>query len=236
LPQAVPQKWGWWEPLDRNFNVQDLQSLVPGDRPCETVYWQRKKRPKVEGSFSVRWCSKSPKVHDTHSNISFTVELEQVDQVALVACLKDMSVRTKADFALLDMLTDSYKDFAIDSGSAPYGERYMVVTHVLRHWLPDVFWATVFGPPYVRLFGKERLLSAPGYIVQELAPETVYVQLTERIADVAVSPARIQSRRELFKKHLGLDAFFQSGRGYDRLQRGPIGDAFTVPQFELIAQ
>jgi hypothetical protein len=109
----------------------------------------------------------------------------------------------------------------------------MLVTHVLRHWLPDIFWATVFGPPYVRLFGKERLLAAPASVVEELGPETIYLQVSERVTDVLDDPDNIRSRRELIKTHLGIDAFFVSGRGYDRLQRGPIGDVFTVPQFEL---
>jgi hypothetical protein len=235
LHHVTPEKWGWWEPLERDFDSQDLKMLVPEGGTCETVYWQRKKQRKAEGSFGVRWCSKSPKVRDTHSNISFFTELGQVPQADLVAYVKTASVRSNADFALVDTLTESYREFAIESGSAPYGERFMVVTHLLRHWLPDVFWGTVFGPAYVRLLGKERLLSAPAYVVEELAPEMVYVQLTEKIADVLEDDAGIRSRRDLFKAHFPCNAFFLSGQGYDRLQRGPVGDVFAVPNFELSA-
>jgi hypothetical protein len=233
LPHVVPEKWGWWEPLGLDFDAQDLTMLVPEGGVCDTVYWQRKKQPKAEGSFGVRWRSKSPKVRDTHSNISFSTELGQVEQSDLVAYLKTASVRSNADFALVEPLTESYREFAIESGSAPYGERFMVVTHLLRHWLPDVFWGTVFGPAYVRLLGKERILSAPAYVVEELAPEMVYVQLTEEISDVLDGDAGIRSRRELFKAHFPSNAFFLRGQGYDRLQRGPEGDVFSVPNFEL---
>jgi hypothetical protein len=233
LPHMLPQKWGWCEPLNQEFDAEDLRMLVPEGSVCETVYWKRGKRPKAEGAFATRWVSKSPKVRDTHSSIGVTVELEQAEQAALVAYMKRASVRSRADFALLDSLTEPYRAFAVESGSAPYGERFMLVTHVLRHWLPDIFWATVFGPPYVRLFGKERLLAAPASVVEELGPETIYLQVSERVTDVLDDPDNIRSRRELIKTHLGIDAFFVSGRGYDRLQRGPIGDVFTVPQFEL---
>jgi hypothetical protein len=234
LPQMLPEKWGWSEPLNREFDSRNLHMLVPEGSVCETVYWKRGKRPKAEGAFTTRWISKSPKVLDTHSNIGFTVELEQVAQEALIAYLKRTSVRLKADLAFLDTLTDADREFAVESGSAPYGERFMVATHLLRHWFPDIFWATVLGPPYVRLFGKERLLSAPASVVEELGPETVYLQVSESITDVVEDPEGIRSRRELIKAHLGRNAFFVSGRGYDRLQRGAVGDVFTVPQFHLI--
>ena len=233
MPQMLPEKWGWWEPLNREFDSQDLRILVPKGSVCETVYWKRGKRPRAEGAFATRWISKSPKVLDTHSNIGFTVELGQVDQAALIAYLKRASVRSKADFAFLDTLTEPYTAFAVESGSAPYGERFMLVTHVLRHWLPDIFWATVLGPPYVRLFGKECLLSTPASVVEELGPETIYLQVSESITDVVEDLESVRLRRDLIKAHLGRNAFFVSGRGYDRLQRGAVGDVFKVPQFHL---
>ena len=34
-------------------------------------------------------------------------------------------------------------------------------SYELKHWLPDMYWGTVFGKPYVDLFGLECLLSTP---------------------------------------------------------------------------
>jgi len=234
LPQVRPTNWGWSEPLKQEFDEEHLDKLVPEHGSSTTTYWQRRKRPKAEGLFSVRWRSASPKVHDTHSRVSFTVELGQVEQEALVAYLKEASIRSRADFAFVDALTPEYGEFARESDSAPYRDGFLVVTHVLRHWLPDVFWGTVFGPPYVRLFGKERLLTAPAYCVQELGPNTVYVQLTERIADTVEDHEGVQARRKLFKEHLRSNAFYVPGKGYDWRERGPVGDVFDVPTFHLI--
>lgn len=234
LSCVTPEKWGWSEPLNRDFDAHDLRALAPEGTHCETVYWKRKKRPKAEGAFAVRWSSKSPRVLDTHSNINFATELGQIDQVQLVQYLKASCVRARADIGLIDVLSAPYREFAIESGSAPFGERCMVVTHLLRHWLPDVFWATVFGPAYVRLFGKERLLNAPAYLVEELGPDTIYIQLTELLADTVNKATELQLCRDRFKEHIGCKAFFIHGEGYDRLQRGPVGDVFSVPNFELI--
>lgn len=258
LPGVLPEKWGWAEP-DREFNLQNLQALVPAHNDklkvqqsmplqmqdlvsvdydlCETVNWERKKKPKAEGGFSVRWCSKSPKVHDTHANIHLTVELEEVEQQALVNYLKKSSVDLRADFALLDVHTPSYSEFARISGSAKYSDRIYVTTHGLRHWLPDIFWGTVFGPPYVALFGKDKLLSAPVAVAEQISDDMIYIQLTDRLADVASDPVDMAERRKAFKDHLGVDAFFEEGRGYDsfdQLDHGPFGDVFVIPKFELM--
>lgn len=223
-----------WEPLNREFDDKNLEKLVPQNEICGPVHWERRKRPKAEGAFLVRWRSGVPGVYDTHSKIDFTVELGQLQQEALVAYLKEASVRSRADFAFVDALTPEYRAFAMESEAAPYRNRFLIATHLLRHWLPDVFWATVFGPPYVRLFGKERLLTAPAYSIQELGPETIYVQLTERIADTVEDHEGVQSRRKLFKEHLQSNAFYVSGKGYDWNERGPVGDVFDVPTFRLI--
>jgi len=234
FPGVLPEKWGWQEPLNRVFDAQNLEMLIPDSNECETIDWQRKTRPKAEGSFRVRWLSMSPKVMDTHASVNVTVELGDVEQDSLVASLKALSMCVRADFAVLEVLTESYRGFAMESGSAPYGDRFMLSTHVLRHWLPDVFWGTVFGAPYVKLFGKDRLLSAPVAIAEEIGEDMVYIQLTERLIDTVNSPSAVQQCRVQVKKHLGIDAFFESGRGYDRLKRGPVGDVFMVPQFELL--
>ncbi len=234
LPDLTPEKWGWVEPLKQPFEPDHLDKMVHANGVCETAHWKRAKRPKAEGGFSTRWKSGSPRVRDTHANISFNTELGQVAQEALITYVKQSSIRVTADIALIDVVSESYIDFARESESALYGRRFYLVTHTLRHWLPDVFWVTVFGPAYVRLFGKERLLTAPAFAVEELGPEMVYVQLTEHIADTVTHPELLQSRRDAFKKHVDHNAFFVSGMGYDRLKKGPFGDVFTTPIFDLV--
>ena len=255
LPGVLPEKWGWAEP-EKAFDLNDLQALLSrrsdkqalkdlmprelqasisvNDR-CETINWDRKKKPKATGSFGVRWCSKSSSVQDTHAIASLNVELGQVEQDLLVTWLKLSSVEFKADIGLMDVMTPAYRDFAFESGSAT-AERFYLTTHVLRHWLPDIFWGTVFGPPYVALFGKDRLLSAPAVVAEEIATNMVYIQLTDNIADVANDPVHMTLCRKTFKDYLGVDAFFEAGRGYDnqsRLEHGAFGDLFVTPKFEL---
>jgi hypothetical protein len=234
LPELMPEKWGWREPLDRQFDAHDLKRLIPSGRShCETIDWKRTHKPKAEGTFRVRWHSKSPKVLDTHSCINFSMEFGEIDQERLINWLKSASIQTAAHISILDIFAETRRSFLMESGAVPSGDRFFVTTHVLRHWLPDVFWGTVFGPPYVALFGKECLLKAPAFMAEEIADDTIYIQLTEHISDVTTSLSYVQARQVEFKEHVGIDAFYESGRGYDRLARGPLGDVFVVPNFEL---
>jgi hypothetical protein len=134
---------------------------------------------------------------------------------------------------LIDIVVESRREFLGESEAAPYGGSLYFVNHALRHWLPDVFWGTVFRAPYVALFGKDRLLSAPVAVVEEIADDMIYVQLTEKLTDVVDAELSVEAARAAFKRHVEVDAFYRLGRGYNRREVGPVGNVFAVPEFEL---
>ena len=90
--------------------------------------------------------------------------------------------------------------------------------------LAQLAWATVFGPPYVRMFGRERLLSAPAAVVEEIAPEMIYIQVTPDVQDVVKDLRGFFAARRRVKEHIGPDAFFDPAKG-----KGP----YRVPKFDL---
>jgi hypothetical protein len=95
---------------------------------------------------------------------------------------------------------------------------------MLWRCLPQLPWGTLFGAPYVRLFGRDKLLSGPAAVVEQLGPEMVYLQLTRHITDVADDlPAYFALRRRV-KEHIGADCFFHPHQG-----RGP----YRAPTFAL---
>jgi hypothetical protein len=178
LPEIMPEKWGWWEPLRNPSRLYNMKELIPTNgKDCGTTYWKRARNPKAEGKFGVRWRSAVPQALDTHSHVDIAVDLGQVSQTSLVRWLKTQSYRSRAHIALIDIVVESRREFLRENEAATCGEYIYLVTHVLRHWLPDVFWGTVFGPPYVALFGKDRLLSAPVAVAEEIADDMIYVQL-----------------------------------------------------------
>jgi cytochrome P450 len=101
----------------------------------------------------------------------------------------------------------------------------------------------VFGPPYVKLFGRERLLSAPVANVRELAPDTIRLQLTEDVAAVSDDPEAFEEARERVQRHLGKEAFFDSSRQAYRVppellrpERAPQATEASEPDERLAAE
>lgn len=89
------------------------------------------------------------------------------------------------------------------SGKSSIGAGY---AKQLAKGIPTLFWGNLFGPPYVDLIGRERLLAAPAAIVRE---ETwgVYMQVSEDPPSDDTW-ATFRARRNSLMAYLGRDAFF----------------------------
>lgn len=236
LPEYLPQKFGWSEPLKEPFNLDRLDALIPShsDGRAESVWWKRFGNHRATGSWLNRWEGKLPSTN-THAAISLTVSNLEY-QEKLIAYLKAGCVHNQCDLGFLDGITERYRCHARKNELAPFGGSMSIATHVLRHWLPDILWATVLGPAYVRMFGKKRVLTAPAHTVCELGPETIYLQLTAKLADVEDDFEKVMSVRDRVKQHLGLDAFFQSDKAYDWREHPEMaGKVFQVPEFHLLS-
>ena len=95
----------------------------------------------------------------------------------------------------------------------------------LMKCLPDLLWFTVFGRPYVTLFGRERLLSTPAQQVTELSNGAVAIKLTDRLDDTMTSWENFKVVRDRCKDHLGRTAFCVSST--------VAADARKTPQFQF---
>ncbi|MCA9700924.1 MAG: hypothetical protein KC431_25590, partial [Myxococcales bacterium] len=97
-------------------------------------------------------------------------------------------------------------------------------THDLRRCLPNFHWGMIFGPPYIDLFGRDVLLSAPAHRVRELPSGQILIQLTEDLRDLETDYPRVAAARERVKDYLGRDAFWSPAMA---TYRAP---TFTFPE------
>ena len=242
LANILPEKWDWQEPVKRTFDKncpEQMAHTVTGQ--SASVYWTRSGKPKAEGTFTTGWnkASSPQQAVDVHSNITLTTDLEQIEQGQLIGYLKAASISNAADIAMIDSPTEAYKNIAGNNGALSFYDKegkifnFQLVSRQLRHWLPDIFWGTVFGPAYVKLFGMERLLSTPAYTVEKLAEDMVYVQLSASLSDLHDNYAAVQATRERAKEHLGMEAFFDPAKAYDYRKAGIVGTVFRVPHLEV---
>lgn len=71
--------------------------------------------------------------------------------------------------------------------------------------LGGITWLALFGPPYVEMFGRERLLSAPCY-VEEFAKDRFLLMTSEEPREPDEELLALQER---VKQHLGVEAFYR---------------------------
>ena len=75
--------------------------------------------------------------------------------------------------------------------------------------LEPLCWGTYFGEPYVKLFGRDRLLSVPCKV--EEVGHGFYIQLTEDMSSPDSDYAGYAQIRDKTIQHLGCNAFVQEG-------------------------
>jgi hypothetical protein len=119
-----------------------------------------------------------------HAIIIFRIEPKLTTRSRLLDYLKAASVRLKADFAFLHFFTRNELErgqsnktvTALDKQGKKLG--FFAASQDLQRRIPELYWATVLGAPYLEMFGKDRVLAAPGYSTASLSSEAVLLQIT----------------------------------------------------------
>jgi hypothetical protein len=87
-----------------------------------------------------------------------------------------------------------------------YGETILPTN--LSKGLPGIYWANFLGPEYVRMFGKQRLISSPNFHLQELHDDGILIVTSQTPLNPSSRDSRL-ARSEL-REFLGEDAFYPS--------------------------
>lgn len=233
-PQLKPSVFNWTDPVNKPWDLSHYENYLPPDRfgDADNIYWRRRKKPHADGYFKVGRRKREGVCNELHSGVSFVAELNELDVSMSLDYIKKCSVRFDGDIAQVHWVTpketplrDEECTFEMQgaNGGSEFG------TNGLLHWLPALPWAIVFGDAYVRMFGMERLLSAPAYQVEKLSDAAVYIQLTPQLSDVETDYDSFHATRQRVQAHLGHEAFFDAARAYPL--RGPMG---TLPAAEFM--
>jgi hypothetical protein len=236
LPEYIPTKWGYTEPLKNIFDPKDISILNPQNayNIMESAYWKRTGENRAYGGwYPRRDLEIQSKTVLNHASTVLNV-YDASNQEKLIFFAKSTSTYFPINFGFIEAITERYKPYGAANGIKCY-DILAITTHILRHWLPDILWCSVFGPDYINFFGKERLLSAPAYKVELLNDEAVFLQLTPDINDLWVNFDMVMDAREEVKRHLGYEAFYRKELAYD-WQKHPekAGQVFRVPTFNFI--
>ncbi len=183
--------------------------------------------PKLDASVFMRVVVPQTK----HSDWSIGLDrLRDYNPPVFYHLLRRAAVMFKADFGLIHHLTEAEMTRGRENGSVTYlntaktEKNLFVPSIILKKYIPDVYWITLFGAPYVRLFSRERLLSAPVHRVDELENGSIILQLTAHLDATVTEEAAFERLRSSVRKHLDCDAIFDEKKGPNY--------GYRVPQFE----
>lgn len=223
LPELAPDVWGIDEPYRDAFDVEAIRLLFR-NAPKDAVgmwdfEWRRKGKPKAWGGFKkMVW----PVLGPQHAQSFFYVYLPGVLETPAIEYMKQVCVKFPVDLAVFSWGLTAYKNQAeLDSHWAQGGRQVVLRSVDMVKHLPALYWSQVFGPPYVRLFGLDKLLSAPAFKVEQLGPEMVYLQLTESLFDVRERYDHVDAVREKVKAHIDDNIIFNPSNPPDHVYRVP---------------
>jgi hypothetical protein len=216
----LPDRWGLYEPLRHHFSMSSLEEAI---RTWELYFLvKRTASPKLEGRIAMQY---GP--HRQHSVWSISLGVKDFDQPAFCKLLQRSAAAFSADFGLIHTITKSEISRGRAHGSISFLDTAKTEKHLyvampmLKKCVPDIYWTTVFGRPYVELFSRERLLSCPAHRIKELDNGAIVIQLTPELKDIAAEEAAFERVRQDTRNHLNNDAFFDLAKGLDYQYRVP---------------
>jgi hypothetical protein len=218
-PLFTPDRFGRWEPVRTSY---DRRAAVAAWGHCMLF---RKRKPSV-------WIQTSgllgprPKLSSCSLGGALSSTLEPLLQSALLT----VAFPFDCQFGLLHILTPAdpprgFKSRTVDDLTGKLS--LLVATQHLLAYLPDVYWGTLFGSAYIDLFGRERLLSAPCFKAEEVAPQLIYLQMTEKLSDCLKKPDEVDAVRARVRAHLDCNAIFDPAL--------PSDHEYAVPDFKMQA-
>lgn len=209
FPQFVPTRSGETEPLrwvydERNadtFAAKWKTSLIwRGAKPRSLGMVYTARYPYTPGNFK-------------HTSFFFDAKLKSSGEQEFVRLANYLSSEMEIDFGLVHHL--NAPDLARSSAGTllflldPEKNRWSLTltSHQLRFGLPDVFWKTYFGPPYVEMIGEDLLMSAPAFEVSRPGQGIIAIQLTSSLDDCIHQPQAVEDARNRLIDHLGNEFF-----------------------------
>lgn len=203
LPDFVPERFGNYEPLRLEFKPDDIDSAL---EHWAWPFLAKRRKPRMLGMVFMH-IGKIP----VHGSIKIELEWKDAYQNEIIQFFKTVSRDFEAEFGLLDLTLK--------------GEISGVTTHMLRKSVPRIYWATLLGKAYVKMFGRDQIKACPAPFIEELSDDQFYIQLSEELIDVQNKPQEIYHGGERVKKHLNKNAFFDP--------KLPPGHAYSVPVFNV---
>lgn len=194
------------DPLIRHWADEGDERTVT-QRSFASCWLVMKKRGKPKTDYLMHWQKDQ---QATFNSFHLAVELDYLSNQENLRRFMDLGHRL---LVLLEPVQARIWNCMLPGWYAP-------LDFQVRH--PELAWINYFGRPYIDLFGREQLLSAPCFRTFEIGKDIIALQMTEDLFQPIPSDVRYA-----VKKHLGEDAFVEEGKSSRLYKTG------RVPEFDF---
>jgi hypothetical protein len=199
----IPDLFDVYEPVKRKYapkNISDIIDLWINEEQntlnaidsyaAGHLIMKKKKGSKV--SYQMNW------EKDNKASFNFFVVSQDISFLK-----KEENFNSFMSFC--KELTELLEPVRGDIANYTFPDSHEPIDLQIRH--PEIQWMNFFGKPYIDLFGREKLLSAPCYKVELINDNVIALQATENVFEPIPNEVRTA-----IKKHLGENAFTWEGK------------------------
>lgn len=194
-PYYLPTKYDFFEPIKQIFNSNDEKKFVRTWFGGSEITDKEAQEQNCEGGFIAK--GKPPSKIDYHIMWEHKENTDRFNMICVsiaIPFLKKSSEHMAQFVHFCDDLACLYspvhaeiRDY-ISSIPCECTESAFIPDN-LNLRCPALKWRTYFGPPYIKLLGKDTILNAPCYKTEEVG-ETIVLQLTKSVFENIPSELR----------------------------------------------
>lgn len=209
-PESFPNRWGAYEPLHRKLTIENIDSL--SDDWKIMASFKRTRPPKLHASITI---GEPYGESDTYSLLTATAEVWPNLGESIAKFIEAACANTDAVFGFVHRVNEAeielgQKTWTVCKGHF-VGSKYhylSIFTQHLKDGLPNLYWLTALGAPFIKAIGAKTIDSCPAFKKTWLKEDLVVIQLSGSIDDSINDELYFENLREDAKEHLGKH-FFQ---------------------------
>ncbi|MFA7337856.1 MAG: hypothetical protein WC028_13800 [Candidatus Obscuribacterales bacterium] len=210
-PESFPVRYGVIEPFRRKLDITRLPEI----KSCwkGLVFFENGGIPRFDSSISIPDAFRLSDRLD--SGCTFQGELVKNGEDSGVEFISKVAVANYAKFGYVHVPNNHeyLSGKAIGSYTRSKKDSFLGLSIFPVHLnggIPNVYWCTYLGHPYVSIIGKEAIDSCGAYEIEWLNDDLVRIQLTKSIMDSIDNEIEFEKFRSEVKDRLGYKVFRKS--------------------------
>lgn len=224
-PGFFPDRAGACEPLRCKITPDTVDGCL--NEWSLSYFTKRVAQPKLQSSIFMQY---GP--HREHGTWKICIkDHRKFNQRIFDSLMKECANKFRVDFGFIHITTIVDVERGKLDGTVKfldYNKKhtnlFVPSIQIREKFVPNLYWMTVFGDPYVRIFTKERLLATPAYKVMELPSGEISIQLTPDVLDCITDEVGFEKKRRAAREFLNSNVFFDVEKGLEH--------SYNIPEFK----